>query len=93
MVRRAAILAAAALLSGCAHSRYVEHPITAWFAPPAASGSDVPVGAAEKHCRALAKRRMDDAMFQGEDETTQRTVYRLAHDDCIAWSGRHAGPP
>lgn len=31
---------------------------------------------------------MNDAAFQGEDEQTQRQVYRRSYDDCLSWERR-----
>lgn len=92
MVRRA--LLAALVLSGCANSRYVEHPITAWFT---ASDAPTPMSAAsanpaQKHCRELARQRKSDADMQGEDEPTQNEVYRRSLAQCLDWDARHASP-
>ncbi|HWA90098.1 MAG TPA: hypothetical protein VG889_08700 [Rhizomicrobium sp.] len=77
-------------LFGCAHSRYVEHPITAWFTAPEAPSAAPSADPAQAHCRELAGQRTRDAAFQGEDEATRHDVYRRSLDDCLSWAARHA---
>jgi hypothetical protein len=87
MVRRALAVALVCLsLSGCAHSRFVEHPITSWFTPAPAA----PVTTAtDTHCREIAREHRSEAYFQGEDEATLREVYDRSYATCQAWDATH----
>lgn len=85
---RSALAAALACLSlcGCAHSRFVEHPITSWFTPAPAAPV---ITATDTHCREIAREHRSEAYFQGEDEATLREVYDRSYATCQAWDAAH----
>jgi hypothetical protein len=87
MVRNALAAALACVsLCGCAHSRFVEHPITSWFTPAPAA----PVTTAtDTHCREIAREHRSEAYFQGEDESTLHEVYDRSYAACQAWDAAH----
>jgi len=76
-------------LMGCAHSRFIEHPITALFTVPPEQ-KPVSMSPMEQHCQELAKQRAADVASQGEDDTIQSEVSRRTYADCIAWETRHS---
>jgi hypothetical protein len=90
MVRSALAVALVCLsLSGCAHSRFVEHPITSWFTP---APSPSATAATDTHCREIAREHRSEAYFQGEDEATLREVYDRSYATCQAWDATHLMP-
>jgi len=76
-------------LLGCAHSRFIEHPITALFTVPPEQ-KPVSMSPMEQHCQELAKQRSADVASRGEDDTIQSEVSRRTYADCIAWETRHS---
>jgi hypothetical protein len=61
---------------------------------PARMAEAAPVNTAPRpasdHCAKLARARASDAAYQGEDETTQRSVYDRTYADCMDWDAKHA---
>jgi hypothetical protein len=61
---------------------------------PARTADAAPVNTAPRpasdHCIKLAKARASDAAYQGEDDTTQRSVYDRTYADCMDWDAKHA---
>lgn len=93
MVRRALPALTCLILCGCAHSRFVEHPITSWFTPAPAASAPTATDIADARCRKLAQQRRRDASFQGEDDDTLREVYDRTYAACLVWDTAHRPPP
>jgi hypothetical protein len=73
---------------GCAHSRFIEHPITALFTVPPEQ-KPASMSPREQHCQELAKQRAANVASQGQDDAIQSEVSRRTYADCIAWETRH----
>lgn len=89
MVRPASAALLCLALCGCAHSRFVEHPITSWFTTAPAVKPAPASETADAHCQRVARQRRRDASFAGEDEATQRQVYDRSYAQCTAWDASH----
>jgi hypothetical protein len=85
------LLGLALVLSACADSRFVEHPILSLIGSDTQGGQPVAGSPVQAHCARLATQRAHDAEYSGEDEATQRSVYDKTYSDCLAWDKQHKG--